>query len=74
MPFFCNFLARHRLVSEIISDLRKKLLLVVVEQLFLKITCEDSVLSMIVLLRSANASRLGLDVLEVEVAAVGLSS
>jgi hypothetical protein len=74
MPFFCNFLARHRLVSEIISDLRKKLLLVVVEQLFLRITCEDSVLSMIVLLRSANASRLGLDVLEVEVAAVGLSS
>ena len=74
MPFFCDFLARHHLVLEIISDLRKKLLLVVVEQLFLRITCEDSVLSMIVLLRSANASRLGLDVLEVEVAAVGLSS
>jgi hypothetical protein len=73
MPIFCDFLARPCLVSEFISDLRKKLLLVVVEQLFLRITCEGSVLSMIVLLRSANASRLGLDVLEVEVAAVGLS-
>jgi hypothetical protein len=71
MPIFCDFLARPCLVSEFISDLRKKLLLVVVEQLFLRITCEDSV---ILLLRSANASRLGLDVLDVVVAAAGLSS
>jgi hypothetical protein len=47
------------------------LLLVVAEQLFLRITCEDSV---ILLLRSANASRLGLDVFDVVVAAAGLSS
>jgi len=44
------------LKSEIFSDLRKDLFLVVVEQLFWRITCVDDVISMTALLRSANAS------------------